>query len=487
MTMRKRRSGLAEREFVKPQMPAPERPPRGNGRTGDPLRAAAGWLCGWPWLDPAAHWALRRWFFPLSRLWAAGTVAEGSPERFYEAVPAEPRPGQRDRLVRLLARLEEARVRAEAVDAAWHRALFDGIGTGGGAASETECMALETARLAARQDHNGLRRQFRFLITPATPRVNFDPPTPAEVDAVYGAALADPAPYFAPPDPMPELTRTRAIPTAKGRDFWISFDSPSGRLADRVHARVYEPDGVTDPPTLIFGHGICIEFDHWRGLIDEVGALRARGIRVIRPEAPWHGRRRTPGHYGGERMISTFPMGSLDLMTGAVREWSVLADWARKTSSGPLAFGGSSLGALTAQLAADRARDWPARLQPEALLLIAHCGTIQDAVRHGDLMRIWGGREIVEAKGWRPEPLEDYLALLAPSRGPVTPPERIVTVLGKRDRVTPYASGADAIDRWHIPDANRFIWDRGHFSIPVTMMRDPAPLDRFCALMRESG
>ena len=207
-----------------------------------------------------------------------------------------------------------------------------------------------------------------------------------------------------PPDPMPEVTVSADIRTNSGRDFWLSFASPSQRLGDRVFARVYEPAGVENPPTLIFGHGICVEFDQWRRLIDEVGSLRARGIRIIRPEAPWHGRRTPAGFYGGERIVATFPMGNLDLFTGAVREWAVLADWARRTSSGPLAFGGSSLGALTAQLAADRARDWPQALRPDALLLITHAPQLYDIVAEGDLMHIWGGRELVEAKGWRRGP-----------------------------------------------------------------------------------
>ena len=45
-----------------------------------------------PWFDRFASWLLARYFFPLSRLWAAARAAEGSPERFYEAVPLAPDP-----------------------------------------------------------------------------------------------------------------------------------------------------------------------------------------------------------------------------------------------------------------------------------------------------------------------------------------------------------------------------------------------------------
>jgi pimeloyl-ACP methyl ester carboxylesterase len=446
----------------------------------------AGWLFGWPWLDPVASWALRRWYFPLSRLWAAASIAAGSPERFFEAAPLDPLRSRRYGLQELLTRFEESRVYAEAVDAAWHRAFFEESGMGGPGPSPVECLAFERARLASRHRYHAMRWDFRKFLRPELPSVRYAIPTPEDVDAAYGAALTEPAMLFQAPDPMPEVSVSRRIPVQDGHDYWLSFQSPSARLGDRVFARVHEPAGIENPPTIIFGHGVCIEFDHWRGLIDEAGGLRGRGFRVIRPEAPWHGRRAPRGTYGGERMIATFPMGSLDLLTGAVREWAILADWARRTSSGPLSFGGSSLGAMTAQLVADRARDWPRRLRPDALLLITHCWQLDDAMQAGELMRIWGGQEMVEAQGWSEERVHAYLSLLAPGPVPGLSPDRIVTILGRRDCITPFASGLKLIDRWGVPEANRFIWDRGHFSIPVTLMRSAAPFERFCELMHEA-
>jgi hypothetical protein len=51
-------------------------------------------------------------------------------------------------------------------------------------------------------------------------------------------------------------------------------------------------------------------------------------------------------------------------------------------------------------------------------------------------------------------------------------------VLGKRDRITPFASGERLVERWRVPEENRFIWDRGHFSVPLTLMRNDAPFRR---------
>ncbi len=462
----------------------PQRQPLPKDSLPEGLANTAGWLFGWPWIDPVILWALNRWFFPLSRLWAAADGSGAAIERFFVAVPLDPLRSPRYGLGRLLIHAEEARANALAVDLAWRRVFYAEDNDGVESTAE-ERLALERVRLLTSHRYNATRWDFRGLLRATPPRVRFDVPGPDEVAAVYGPALYDPAPLFAVPDPMPRVSLSGRIKSAHGHDYWLRFHTPSDRLQDDVFARVHEPAGVENPPTLIFGHGICVEFDQWRGLIDEAASLCARGVRVIRPEAPWHGRRRPRGYYGGERMVSTFPMGTLDLLSGAVREWAVLADWARQTSNGPLAFGGSSLGAMTAQLAADRARDWPRHLRPDALLLITHCWQFDAAIQQGELMRIWDGRQAVEAKGWDEQRVNAYLSLLAPGPAPALSPDRIVTVLGRRDRITPFASGAKLVERWAIPEHNRFIWDRGHFSIPVTLLRDPAPLERFLQILRD--
>lgn len=83
-----------------------------------------------------------------------------------------------------------------------------------------------------------------------------------------------------------------------------------------------------------------------------LGALVKAGVRVIRPEGPWHGRRRLSGTYGGEPVLARGPGGLLDYFHAHVIELGRLVAWARATRGGPVAIGGVSLGALTAQLAA---------------------------------------------------------------------------------------------------------------------------------------
>lgn len=443
------------------------------------LRSPLGALVAQPWFDRVALRSLTRWFFPLSRLWAAARSAEGSVERYLDDVPMNRSARLERELEGRLRRFESIRAQVVDIERAWEDAFF---GNGGGVDQGPEGRAeIERVRLVNRNVYNAQRRLFApFRAHGRAAPFRWSVPTPAEVAAVYDDLVADPTRAFAAPDPMPDIAVSRPLAAGHGRrDFWLRFASPSPRMNEEVIARVHEPAGVADPPTLIFGHGICVEFDHWRGLVDEVGTLVTMGFRVIRPEAPWHGRRVPPGSYGGERFVATTPFGALDLFTAAAREWAVLIDWCRRAGAGPVAIGGSSLGALTAQVVADKARYWPERLRPDAMLLITHCGRIEDAAVHGSLARSWGIVEHTVKRGWTRELMGRYMPLLNPVGEPVIPPARIVTVLGRRDDVTPFESARTLIGDWRLPRENAFIWRRGHFSVPLTMLRDHSPLRRF--------
>ena len=139
----------------------------------------------------------------------------------------------------------------------------------------------------------------------------------------------------------------------------------------------------------------------------------------------------------------------------------------------------------TFKLVADKSRHWPEHLHPDALLLITHCGRIEDAVARGSLARAWGIAERTEAAGWSEAEIARYAPLIDPLDAPVMPPETIVSVLGSHDDVTPYDSGKALLDAWRVPDENRFIWRCGHFSVPLAMLRNHQPLERFDQILKE--
>lgn len=442
-------------------------------------RAIAGTLLAHPWFDRATLHALKHVLFPASRLWAAAQLADGDVEHFLQAVPLSAAHVNPPKITRTLAAIARSRIAAEAMDAEWHRVFFGPTA----ATTALHRRATEAARLDLRDANHATRWGLRAAHRSGVPRARLDIQPPAAVAAVYGTDRTQFEQLSTPPRTMPAVTMSRSFPTPLGNDYWLSFPSPSARLGDTVYARVHEPARTAGAPTIIFGHGICVEFDQWKGLLDECRALVERGFRVIRPEAPWHGRRAPLGYFGGERTIAAFPMGLLDSFSGALQEWAVLADWVRRRSSAPLVFGGSSLGAMTAQLAASRSDAWPQSTRPDAMFLVTHTGDMASAVLDGALSNLWANPKDVERAGWTRTSARAYLTLPNPTDPMPLPGHRIVSILGRRDKILPFDSGHQLIQRWKVPASNSFIWDRGHFSVPTTLIRTTAPLDRLAEVV----
>ncbi len=444
------------------------------------LRTPLGALVAQPYFDHFSAIFLSQIFFPISRMWATAQVAEGSVEKYISEIGLKSSTKLERRLADLLVRFEKQRDLSVKADDKWREAFFGNVD-----ASSKQLEILEKTRLFNRHQYNALRFKFLFpgwgrKISP----IRWDVPGPDVLNEIYGTTPNESKSIVDLPKEMPHLTKSRQVRGSVGMDYWLEFQSPSVRIKDKVIARVHEPEGVTNPPTLIFGHGVCVEFDHWHGLVDEVEALVQMGIRVVRPEAPSHGRRTPMGRFGGELFIARTPIGPLDHFNAAVQEWGVLINWCRESSSGPVAIGGSSMGAMTAHLVADRARNWPSRLQPDAMILITHCSGVDEALFHGGLAKAWGIKEATIAAGWAPGEAEKYVALLAAPGPTAVPPENILSVLGTLDKVTPYAGGEALLDRWNVPLENRFRWRRGHYSVPITMMRNQSPLHKFRAIIQ---
>jgi len=412
------------------------------------MRSPLGGLIARPWFDRVTLRFLSKRYFPLSRLWAAAGIAEGSVERFAEAVPlAGLTPALGERLRQPLADVARYRAAALEADRRWQDAAF-------GSASD-DLAAADGARREAAHRHMASRAKFGFLLGRCpVPAVRYDVPDPEAMAARYGALLDDPGAAYAAPE-APVIDESRRVPVDGGHEYWIRFAAPSDVMADTVHARVFEPDGPADPPTLIFCHGLGVEAEQWRGFHDELVPLRRRGVRLLRFEAPWHGRRTPPGSYGGERFLAGAPASTLELLSAQVREAAVAIAWCRRSSAGPVALGGVSLGALVAQMAGVRARDWPAAMRPDAL----------------------------SAAGWTVEAMARWRAVIDPVGEPVVAPENIVAVLGTADTVTPFALGRALFARWGVPERNLFIRRQGHFSAAIGQLRDWRHLDRLAEVL----
>ncbi len=445
------------------------------------IASPAGKLIARPWLDSFVLYFLKHWFFPLSRLWAAARAAQGNVDEFISQVPLQrPNRSQRKVIRSALGQFERTRLKIFSIEQLWNFYFF-----GKDAVAEERLPIIEEMRLDFRTEYNLTRKKFIRLRHLVKTSVSMNPPTPDHVAGLFGESGEKLSEYFALPGEFPEVEISRSIPSDTGRDYWLRFSSPVQKMNDLVYARVHEPENVENPPTLIFGHGMSVEFDHYRQLLDEVTQLTRKGIRVIRPEAPWHGRRALPGHYGGEQFLSELPISIFDFVSAQHQEWSTIINWCRDNSSGPVAIGGSSLGAQSAKAIAMTATQWPVRLQPDALLVITHSQHMSEAALDGVLSDIWNLGESMRAAGWHQDTEKRWLQMIDPQKDVCVSGENIVSVYGSHDTVTPIKSAIAQMDAWKVPGENRFCYKRGHFTIPLGMINDDAPLRRFVEVMQQ--
>ncbi len=442
------------------------------------MKSPLGGIVARPWIDFCVLVFLKNWFFPLSRLWAAARVAEGDVDIFIANVPlADPNARQRKRIKKALNSFDRARLRAFSTEQLWNSYFF-----GSDKVAPERLPIVEEMRLDNRSAYNLTRKCFKSLRKLVKTSVKAAPPSPEEVERQYGTE-AQLAALFALPESFNEIEVSRSISTASGCEYWLRFASGSSALNDLVYAHVFEPEDVRNPPTLIFGHGICVESDHYHQLLDEISDLTAMGIRVIKPEAPWHGRRVLPGHYGGEQLLSAIPASMIEFLAAQDCDWANLIDWCRRTSTGAVAIGGSSLGAQTAKIIAVQAKNWPEHLRPQALFVTAHCQHISETALDSSLSDIWNIGNVMRDKGWTRGLEKSWLEKLDPLQKPCMGGDKVVSVTGRHDTVTPMKTANEHMDFWQVPPENRFAYRRGHFSIPLGLIHDVAPLKKLADIL----
>lgn len=431
-----------------------------------------------PWFDDAALKLMTRWYFPLSRAWAAALAANGDPAAFADAIPRRRVTG---RLVPRLLDAVELRLSALIVaDEHWEEAFF-----GGG----SPLPQIERARLRAAAALMQLRTSFTPLhVESPLPGVAFDIEPIESVERRHRRRLMQRNSAFqAERAPQPVET-SAAYLSRRGIEGWVRFPAPTHAAGDRLSARVITPrSNPARLPSMIFAHGIGMEPEMWGERRDACPGLVAAGLRLVRPEAPWHGRRRLPGTYGGEPILARGPGGLLDFLHTHVIELGQLVAWARATRGGPVAIGGISLGAITAQLAACAAHDWPEEMRPDALFLVAPSRSLADVTFEGSLTRSLGVPDAMRQAGWSLADVKPWLPLLEPTCPPALPPDRIVVVLGETDDVTLVEGGEALVRQWRVPEDNVFRCPAGHFSASLGLGRDTAPMRRLLQAMHAAA
>lgn len=456
----------------------PPTPPKLRARpdVGRLMRSPLGSLIARPWLDDVTLRLLADWMLPMSRAWAAAQEAAGDIDRFCTEVPVDPSKVTRSNwLARSLEEVDRAAARADAAEERWRRELF-----GRGPADPADMVRAEEERLDAA--HALAMTRLRFAYFARAHRLaacRWEIPTEEEVAARHGARLADPARAYALPEPGPAVTESRRVASDLGIEYWLRFPCPEPDIGGECWARVFEPAGIVDPPTVIYLHGICIEADHVRGPLREVESLCRRGIRVVAVEAPWHGRRRPKGRYGGEMLVARTPLGVLDHFSAHVREAGILTRWARRTSRGPVGWSGISMGAFASQLAAVHAGCWPEAARADALLLFTTSEGIQDIALTGAFAKAFGVDRVLLENGWTAEKLARWRPLTDPAGDPAMGAENVFMVLGSVDTIAPFEQGMGIARRWRVPENQVYVRSQGHFSVPAGLLADEAPVEAF--------
>ena len=440
------------------------------------LRGPLGWGIAEFAVDRPVLWSMLQLWLPLSRLWASAMAADGDPAAFLAAVPIDARPTQR--LARKLAAFEAHRKDHDEAVAAWEEGFFSPNLKPPATLYRLEARRGSTARWLTLQRLRFLDIRFGRPVHP----VRFETVTPDAMEDAYGAHRAEPWRIYTPPDALPDVEVSRRVATNFGEDYWLRFRSPS-RIGDIAWARVHEPRGVVNPPTFVFGNGICVEFDHYGRATADVQVMFKYGVRVIELESAWHGRRRIPGTYGGEPFMARAPLGPIDLFAAQARELAIIVHWCKQQTKAPVAIGGASMGALAALLAASYSPHWPQSMRPDAVALLTVSDQIDSLVAESSLSAGIGMAEALERAGWTAQHLMQWQGMTAIPDSPPLPPENIVAVLGARDTILPFASGRSLVERWRLPGKNTFIGGAGHFSTPLGLAMDRRPLKRLARIL----
>lgn len=162
-----------------------------------------------------------------------------------------------------------------------------------------------------------------------------------------------------------------------------------------------------------------------------------------------------------------------------------LVAWCRTQGSRSVALAGSSLGAMTAQLAASRAAETADSelYLPDQLLLVTPTGNLASLAFSSSMARAAGLDAAVAAAGWDEASFSPYAALVEPSAAPPINPAAISMVLGTDDTVTPYADGLALARAWRIPESNLVIAGRGHFTSSIAMVLPGSALDKLAGAL----
>ncbi|MPZ33984.1 MAG: hypothetical protein GEV13_23840 [Rhodospirillales bacterium] len=266
------------------------------------FRSPPGALLAKPWVDQAGLLGLKRWYFPLSRLWAAANAAGDDTALFRDEIGAPVAARPEPYLRSVLARNAGCKAAAEAARSAWETSLF-------GDAPDEDCSLLDRRRRAAATRHLATRASFYPLLFPTRPpSARWEIDQPARVEHDLGPAIARPDSLYDVAVDVGTVAVSPPVIEGGQREYWLRAPTPLSRLRQRpgsevLYARVIEPVDPAPCPTLIFGSGLCLEFELLTVARGPATRLADLGWRVVEPISPYHGLRACRGATAASRSL----------------------------------------------------------------------------------------------------------------------------------------------------------------------------------------
>lgn len=425
-----------------------------------------------PWLDPICLWAITQKIMPLSKLWALVGDPTGNIEQLWAQIPPLK---QRPSFAKMYDLLKYWQKEAVAQEQLWQHIMWANQDF-----SDEKIWQVNQHKQQAWQRWiiQGKRKLLPYASSLRLPKINFHVPNashqPIITDAIFQQLISL-------SQKLPVINVSKKLPTQKGQQYWLTFSNG----LENVWATVFEPPLSKNQGTFIYCHGWGVEGElSGLPLEPEIGHLIDCGVRVIRLESSAHGRRCPPGYYDGEHIFASAPPALVEFMMQQVHEIGVLLHWCKLENKGPVALGGTSLGALSSQTYVSLNKRLQLYPQPDILYLSATDPNILALAGDSQLCIKSGLSAALTQAGWSKEKLDGYQPLVQVSAEPPINPNHIIMVMGNKDQVTSYHRAKELAIKWQVRPNHLFERRQGHFSLQLGLLGDQAPINSLYHLLQ---
>ena len=252
----------------------------------------------------------------------------------------------------------------------------------------------------------------------------------------------------------PEDNRTLPAPEWRRKGSCLTWTSPmSDQYPENLTAcaHLYDTASPLGAPTIILLHALMSANDFGYRRIAK--RFNQEGWNVLFPHLPYHYSRTPQGYANGALAITSDLIRNAESLRRSVIEIRQLIAWSRQRGSKRIALLATSYGAWVASIALSLERtDFTILLQPVA--------DVKHATFRSPASRMMA--DSLKKNGISEESLDRHAHLSSPSRlTPLTPPERILVIGGKYDRLSPSESLRSLCDSWG--GAHYREVDQGHF------------------------